>query len=152
MTHSEKYLSLAIGTSMSQTGKVDIVFVKAFLMGHIIGKHNRDVTEKEMEFINSIENIKGIIISPKINIDEICELKNKELAARIKDINYQYTTGNITKKQYEIKQEHCLGFYHGLNDLYYTLIKNDITIRGVLTKSKYQLEDVTKLVLEEKKL
>jgi|688.fasta_scaffold02671_10 hypothetical protein len=52
-----EYLSLAIGTSISTFGNVNTPFVKAFLMGHIIGKSGRDITESEMEFINSIELI-----------------------------------------------------------------------------------------------
>jgi hypothetical protein len=74
MTHPEKYLSLAIGTSMAETGNVDMVFVKAFLMGHIIGKHNRDITQKEMEFINSIETIRGIITKPIVENVENFEM------------------------------------------------------------------------------
>jgi hypothetical protein len=50
-----EYLSLAIGTSISTFGNVNTPFVKAFLMGHIIGKSGRDITESEMEFINSID-------------------------------------------------------------------------------------------------
>ena len=50
-----EYLSLAIGTSVSTFGNVNTPFVKAFLMGHIIGKSGRDITESEMEFINSIK-------------------------------------------------------------------------------------------------
>ena len=49
-----EYLNLAIGTSLSTLGKVDTDFIKAFLMGHIIGRCKRDITEKEMEFIRSI--------------------------------------------------------------------------------------------------
>ena len=51
---NNEYLSLAIGTSLSVYGEVNIIFVKAFLMGFIIGKYKRDITEKEMNFINSI--------------------------------------------------------------------------------------------------
>ena len=53
---NNEYLSLAIGTSIAEFGKVDVVFVKAFLMGHIIGKYDRDITEKEMKFINSLRD------------------------------------------------------------------------------------------------
>jgi hypothetical protein len=49
-----EYLSLAIGTSVSLFGKADCNFIKAFLMGIIIGKHNRDISDKEIEFINSL--------------------------------------------------------------------------------------------------
>ena len=52
----ERCLSLAVGTSVAETGKNDLVFIKAFLMGHIIGKYNRDITQEEMEYINSIKN------------------------------------------------------------------------------------------------
>jgi hypothetical protein len=50
----DRCLSLAVGTSVSETGKNDLVFIKAFLMGHTIGKYNRDITQEEMEYINSI--------------------------------------------------------------------------------------------------
>jgi hypothetical protein len=51
---NNEYLSLAIGTSLSVYGEVNTIFVKAFLMGFIIGKYKRDITEKELDFINSI--------------------------------------------------------------------------------------------------
>lgn len=56
MKKLDECLSLAIGTSMSIYGQVDVVFVRAFLMGHIIGTYKRDINKKEKEFINSIRN------------------------------------------------------------------------------------------------
>ena len=56
MKQLDKILTLAVGTGVMETGKNDLVFIKAFLMGHIIGKYNRDITEEEMKYINSIKN------------------------------------------------------------------------------------------------
>jgi hypothetical protein len=56
MKKLDKILTLAVGTGVAETGKNDLVFIKAFLMGHIIGKYNRDITEEEMDYINSIKN------------------------------------------------------------------------------------------------
>jgi hypothetical protein len=56
MKQLDKVLTLAVGTGVMETGKNDLVFIKAFLMGHIIGKYNRDITEEEMKYINSIKN------------------------------------------------------------------------------------------------
>ena len=50
-----EYLNLAIGTSLSTLGKVDTDFIKAFLMGVIIGKHNRDVSTEELQFITNLK-------------------------------------------------------------------------------------------------
>jgi hypothetical protein len=50
-----EYLNLAIGTSLSTLGKVDTAFIKAFLMGIIIGKHNRDISEEELQFISNLK-------------------------------------------------------------------------------------------------
>jgi hypothetical protein len=50
-----EYLNLAIGTSLSTFGKVDTDFIKAFLMGVIIGKHNRDISSEELQFISNLK-------------------------------------------------------------------------------------------------
>jgi hypothetical protein len=50
-----EYLNLAIGTSLSTLGKVDTDFIKAFLMGVIIGKHNRDISSEELQFISNLK-------------------------------------------------------------------------------------------------
>ena len=66
-----EYLSLAIGTSVSTFGNVNTPFVKAFLMGHIIGKSGRDITESEMEFINSIKLVDYDLQSECEELDEL---------------------------------------------------------------------------------
>jgi hypothetical protein len=50
-----EYLNLAIGTSLSTLGKVDTDFIKSFLMGVIIGKHNRDISPEELQFITNLK-------------------------------------------------------------------------------------------------
>ena len=55
MKKLDKILTLAVGTGVAETGKNDLVFIKAFLMGHIIGKYNRDITQEEMEYLNSLK-------------------------------------------------------------------------------------------------
>ena len=61
MKKIEDQLSLAIGTSMVERGEVNHIFVKAFLMGHIIGKYKRDITSQEKEFINNIHKLYSTI-------------------------------------------------------------------------------------------
>jgi hypothetical protein len=87
-------------------------------------------------------------------LDELWAVKDKELAALIKDTNFQYYLGNITKKEYEIRKEGHMGFYFGWRCLYYDLIKHDETIRGVITVPKSHLEQsiefATQMVEKEK--
>jgi arginine decarboxylase-like protein len=85
-----EYLSLAIGTSISTFGNVNTPFVKAFLMGHIIGKSGRDITESEMEFINSIELI-----------DYDLQSEGEDETEQIKSLieNYIDENGSISQEQ-----------------------------------------------------
>lgn len=139
MKKLDKILSLAVGTSVAETGKNDFIFIKAFLMGHIIGKYNRDITEEEMNYINLIKN--------KLEFFNINELTNEQ-----KQYIYTFIGPRSDAIMDMVKQNPNERFDNEIKEL--ELIKNiikvfvDKKIRGVITapKTKESIEVVTEIV------
>jgi hypothetical protein len=49
-----EYLRMAIDSSLSNLGIVSSSYVKAYLVGFIIGKKGRELTQRELEFIHNL--------------------------------------------------------------------------------------------------
>ena len=120
MKSIEDKLSLAIGTSTAQYGKVNSVFVKGFLMGHTIGKYRRDITEQEMEYINSLPNT----VYQLIKMEDVTKNVNLTLTMGIVKILHNACVDVL-------KQEPTLTAYKAaLEELQEVIDNHDKMVRG----------------------
>lgn len=126
MKSIEDKLSLAIGTSTLQYGKVNSVFVKGFLMGHTIGKYRRDITEQEMEYINALPNT----VYQLIKREDVTKNVNLTLTMGIIKILHNACVDVL-------KQEPNLNAYKAaLEELQEVIDNHDKTVRGDIVLPK----------------
>jgi hypothetical protein len=131
MKSIENNLSLAIGTSVAEHGKVSTVFVKAFLMGHTIGRYRRDITEQEMEYINALPTT----VYRLIKMDDINNKVSITLSMAIIKILHNACVDIL-------KEEPTLTAYKAaLEELEEVILDQESkTVRGVITAPKSALE------------
>ena len=158
MKSIENNLSLAIGTSVAEHGKVSTVFVKAFLMGHTIGRYRRDITEKEMEYINALPTT----VYHLIKMEDVTKNVNLTLTMGIVKILHNacvdilkeeptltaYKAALEELEQVILDQETKRPDY--LNEAIdkYEKIQAAKTVRGVVTAPKSHLEQAIEFATE----
>ena len=130
MKSIEDKLSLAIGTSTAQYGKVNSVFVKGFLMGHTIGKYRRDITEKEMDYINALPNT----VYRLIKMEDVTKNVNLTLTMAIVKILHNACV-DILKEQPTLT-----AYKAAMEELQEVIDNHDKIVRGDIALPKSHLE------------